>query len=118
MEKKIPFWIKWVPFLLSALFFMSAIFTLFAPIPLLLLRVRSGRFWMLLAALTNSALVYALAGKLSLAYYGVMVVVLTVVMSEGVSRLKSIEKVGLFTWLSVILMGLGAFGVYCQIHHL
>ena len=105
-----------VPFFLSALFFLSAIFTLFAPLPLLLLRIRSGRGLAALAALTNAALIFGLAGKSSLIIYGVSVVLLAAVMSEAIERLRSLERVAFVTWGILILTAVLSFLSYSKVH--
>src|SRR4051812_8658601 len=75
-----PWWVRIVPFFLSAFFFLSALFAIFAPLPLLFLRFRSGRSWAWVAVVTNSAIVGFAAGRLSLAIYSVFVSALAISM--------------------------------------
>ena len=58
-----PWWLRVVPFFLSAFFFLSAIFGVFAPLPMLLLRFRSGRKWSWLAVATNATIVGVAGGR-------------------------------------------------------
>jgi hypothetical protein len=112
-----PWWLRVVPFFLSAFFFLSAIFAVFAPMPLLVLRFRAGRAWSWLAVATNAAIVALAGGHLSLVIYSISVLVLALAMGELVASRRSLEKIALMTLLA---MGTGAALVvswYSHLHH-
>lgn len=112
-----PGWLRVVPFFLSAFFFLSAIFAVFAPLPLLLLRFRSGRKWSWLAVATNAVIVGFAAGGTSLAIYAVFVGVLAMTMGELVAARRSLEKVAAITFLAMLVCGGVVVGWYSHIHH-
>lgn len=114
---RIPVWLKVVPFFLSAFFFLSALFAVFAPLPLLFLRFRSGRRWAWGAAITNAAIVGLAAGRFSLALYAVFVAVLALVMSELLLRRRSVERTAAYTLLAVIASGALVVAWHSHIHH-
>ncbi len=72
--RRIPIWIRVSPFFLSAFLFLSAVFAVFAPLPILFLNLKNGRRWGWLAILTNSAVVGFGAGKVSFAFFLIFVV--------------------------------------------
>lgn len=112
-----PWWVRVVPFFLSAFFFLSAVFAIFAPLPLLLLRFRSGRMLSWLAVVTNAAIVGLAAGRLSLAIYAVFVAALALSMGEFVANRKSLEKTALLTLLTMALCGGVLISWYAHLHH-
>lgn len=112
-----PWWIRVVPFFLSAFFFLSAVFAIFAPLPLLVLRFRSGRPWAWLAILTNSAIVALAGGRLSLGLYGVTVGVLSLLMGELVARRQSLERIAVISLLGMAIAGGALLGWYSHLHH-
>jgi hypothetical protein len=113
-----PWWVRIVPFFLSAFFFLSALFAVFAPLPLLLLRFRSGRAWMWGAILTNSAIVGLAAGRISLAIYGVFVVALVLAMGGFIASRRSLERTAVLTLLMMALCGGLLVGWYSHLHHI
>jgi uncharacterized protein YybS (DUF2232 family) len=112
-----PWWVRIVPYFLSAFFFLSAIFAVFAPLPLLLLRFRSGRIPAWAAVATNAAIVGLAAGRLSLAVYGIFVAALALMMGELIERRKSVEKITVLTLLTVALCGAVLVAWHSHIHH-
>jgi uncharacterized protein YybS (DUF2232 family) len=107
-----------MPFFASALFFVSALFLLFAPLPLLFAYFRSGRRWAVLACVTNSILVWALAGRVSVAVYFSLVVVLSLALGEFLLRFKKPEKAVLLTLASMAGAALALVLFYAHLHHL
>ncbi len=112
-----PWWVWVTPFFLSALFFLSAFFAVFAPLPLLVFYFRSGRRWAALAALTNAAIVGFLGGGISLTLYAIFIVVLAVSMAELLQRKFSVEKAVGFSLLTVAAAAAACVGAYARIHH-
>jgi general stress protein CsbA len=112
-----PWWLRVVPFFLSAFFFLSAIFAVFAPLPLLLLRFRSGRKWGWVAIATNATIVGFAAGGSSCSIYVVFVGVLALAMGELIAARRSLEKTAVFTFLSMLVIGGAVIGWYSHIHH-
>jgi hypothetical protein len=101
----LPGWVRVVPFVLSAFLFLSGVFAVFAPLPILLLAMRSRRRWAWFAALTNAAMVDAAGGWVSLAFYSVFVLSLALAMPEFLRRRWSLEKTAGFTLLTMVATG-------------
>ncbi len=112
-----PWWIRIVPFFLSAFFFLSALFALFAPLPLLLLRFRSGRALTWLAVVTNAVIVGVVAGRVSLLIYAVFVGTLALSLSEFIQLKRSAEKTVLLTLLCMCVAGALVISWYAHLHH-
>ncbi|MGK5084468.1 DUF2232 domain-containing protein [Bdellovibrionota bacterium FG-1] len=107
-----PLWLRVVPFFLSAFFFLSALFSIFAPLPILFLRFRAGRKWSFIAILTNSLIVGVAAGTVSLAFYFIFVVAVAVSMSEGIDRRKSLEKIAAMSLVTAGVCGVVVLAWY------
>lgn len=103
--RPVPLWVRIVPFFVSALFFLSGIFAIFAPVPLLFLNLRSGRSWGLLAVLSNCAIVFFAGGSVSLLAYAVFVAILAISLAEFLRARNSIEASAGLTMLSIFLVG-------------
>lgn len=112
-----PVWTRVFPFFTSALFFLSGIFAVFAPIPLLILNLRSGRLLGLLAVLTNGALIYYAGGTVSLCAYVVFVTVLSVTLAELLRAKVSVEAAAVTTLFSMFLVGGALLGWFAHVHH-
>lgn len=112
-----PLWLRVVPFFLSAFFFLSALFSIFAPLPLLVLRFRAGRLWCAIAILTNATIVGLTAGRTSLAFYATFVAALALIMGELVAARRSLERVALLTLLAMGLTGALIVSWHSQLHH-
>jgi uncharacterized protein YybS (DUF2232 family) len=115
---KIPGWIRIVPFFLSALFFLSAFFSIFAPLPLIFARYRQGSRGAVLAAVTNSILVAVASGGLSLAVYFIFIVTIGLLMPEVIDRLKtraSLGRIAALTLLGMALTGAVTVVVYSHV---
>src|SRR5262245_39545072 len=96
-----PWWVKLMPFFTSALFFVSAPFLLFAPLPVLFRLFKRGRRWAVLASWTSTAIVWAIAGRMSVAVYLSLIVVLSLALGEFLIRFKKPEKAVVFTLVSM-----------------
>ncbi len=99
-------WARVTPFFLSAIFFLSTLFLIFSPIPLLVLYFRKGRAWALLACLTNLLLVIALNGNWSLVY-AIFILGLVIPASECLRAGKSLEVA---SGVAISFVGLVVFG--------
>ena len=113
----IPWWIRVVPFFLSALCFLSAFFSIFAPAPLLILRFRAGWRWFAFAAFTNCAFVAVAGGPSSLALYAIFVLSTVFAIAIVFSRKRSVEMAGLWGLLAIIFSAISVVIVYARIHH-
>lgn len=110
LRRRTPLWVKVFPFFTSAIFFMSGIFAIFAPIPLVILNLRAGRLLGWLVVLTNLGLVYFAGGSASLAIYGIFVAVLSVVLAEFLRARKSIDfSAGMTLVFMTLMAGLMIF---------
>src|SRR6185437_7250288 len=116
-RRRLPFWAKVFPFFTSAIFFMSGIFAIFAPIPLIFLYLRSGRALGLLAVATNCAMVYFAGGSLSLAAYAVFVAILAVAIAEFLRAKHSVEATAGLTLLSMVGLAAAILAWFAHIHH-
>jgi len=113
-----PVWARIVPFFASAFFFMSGIFTIFSPLPLIFLYFRRGRAWAWLALLTNSVVITIAGGSPTLALYLLFVGVLVIALTELLAFRKSFEKTAILTLVSMVFVGAASVLVYCRAHHL
>jgi uncharacterized protein YybS (DUF2232 family) len=113
-----PWWARVVPFVASALFFVSALFLLFAPLPILVTFFGRGRKWAWLAALSNSALVLLIGGPTSLAVFFVFVIVLSLGLAELLGKKRTVERAVGITLLLMLGSAVGLLLAYGQIHHL
>ena len=112
------------PYVLSALFFVSGLFIVFAPLPLAILFFRHGRSRAWFAVATNTALVAAAAGVLSGVFFFVAIGVMVLTLCEGLARAKSVERavgtslVTAFFVGIVLILGFSAFKGTNPIHAL
>lgn len=106
------------PFFLSALFFLSAFFAVFSPLPLVLSHFKKGRYWTWAAAAVNAILVYFAAGGVSLCFYLVFVTSLSLSLPEWLLRRKRLEEVAVFSLVTLLFCGLVTALVYWQWTHL
>lgn len=106
IQSRAPAWIAVFPFFLSAALFASGLFSLFAPLPLLLLATHpKGGRWVLAAAGTNALLVAALTGFESAIFFGVFAAIPGVVFPLLALRRSSVERSVGLTLLAVALGG-------------
>ena len=105
---------------------------MFAPLPILFLRIRMGRKWAWLAAVTNAVLVGFAGGGLSLGCYLVFVLVLGLVTPEfllgtkpkletkpeSINSGRPLERAAGYTLLCMVLLAVALVGGYSAIHHM
>jgi hypothetical protein len=115
--RSLPWWMKVLPFFVSAVLFLSAFFFVFSPIPIAALFFRSGRKTAWLAVLTNSILVFVAAGALSLGIYLIAVASLALLISELFLRKKSIEKTAAYSLAMIAILGTVLVAGYSRFHH-
>lgn len=114
----LPFWLRFFPFVLSAVLFLSAFFAVFSPLPLLFQFFKGGRRLGWLAILTNSALIFAAGGSGSLFLYLIFVVALAATLAELLLRRQSLEKAAIGA-LFIMAVGGFSFGAYYgKVYHL
>jgi len=107
-------WTRLLPFFLSGILFLSTLFLIFSPIPLLVLYFRRGRGWALLACLSNLALVFALNGSWSLVY-AIFVLGLVIPAAESLKAGRSLEFAA---GASMAFVGIVIFGGLVWMAHL
>ena len=106
--KRVPAWARWVPFAFSAVLFLSAVFAIFAPLPILFGFFRRGRIFAYTCAATNAGLVALLAGGPSLVLYLIFVVAMALVMAEALEATRSVTRAGVASLIGVaFLVGAG-----------
>jgi len=115
--RALPWWMKLLPFFMSAILFLSAFFCIFAPVPVAALFFRSGRKAAWLAVFTNSALVFVAGGGVSASIYFIFIAALALVMSELFLRKKSIEKTAVYTLLAIAALSAAGIGAYSRYYH-
>jgi hypothetical protein len=103
----VPVWALVSSFFLSAFLFLSAFFAIFSPFPLLFLQFKKGRMWACLAVATNSAIVFIAGGSLSLFFYFVFCVTLSMTLAELLRKKVAIEKAVGWTLFAMTLCGAG-----------
>jgi hypothetical protein len=101
-------WLKATPYFLSGALFMSLLFTVFAPLPLLVARYRKTALsWRLLSTLTNSALVGFLGGQDALGIFVWIVLPIVWLLPLLLERMKKVESAVLMTTLSIVVLAAG-----------
>ena len=114
----IPAWVKVLPFFLSAFLYLSGLFSLISPLPILYLAVRAGRKWAWLAALSNGALVVlGLGWTWPAGMYLILILVLSLSMAEFLRTRRTIEKTAGITLLTVMLSGLILISIVAHHKH-
>lgn len=111
-------WLKLIPFFVSALLFVSRLFAVLAPLPLVLLALRSPRsrgLW--LGILTNSVLVYFLSGPSDLWLFFVWVATVAVALPFFLRRTRSVGRATTRTLISMLVAAGVILAVHSQIHH-
>lgn len=92
-----------VPFFLSAALYLSLIFAVFSPLPIVYAFLRFGRIAGLVASLTNLALIIALSGRTNTAVFFIISVVAAVTMAECLKLKLKLE------WNALICAGMMLF---------
>jgi hypothetical protein len=93
---------------------MSVLFTIFAPMSLILLHLRK-RWWSVLAVGINCAIVYFLTTPLSAAVYFVIIGALSVTLAEMLKRKKSLEYSAILSLVMVAIVGTATVVVYSKV---
>ncbi len=106
------------PLFLSAAFYLTTLFALLAPLPLLLSYFRRGRTWALFGSLVNAVLVAWLAGPTSLLIYSVTVLGISWVLGESLNKKFSLEKAAFLALLSTVLLGFLVGAVLIRVYHI
>lgn len=110
---------KMTPYFLSAGLFLSGFFAVFAPLPLLFVGITQGPLWVLLAAITNCALVYLASGPALFQFYALAFASLGVLLPLFLVRQKlKIESTAAALWLSQVGLLILLVFVYSQMHGL
>jgi hypothetical protein len=117
VQRRIPAWIRVVPFFVSSFLFLSGLFSIFAPLPLLVVGLQGNAAWLILACLTNGALVYVLGGLASLALYTVFVLALAILMPLLLKRQVGIEPTVFLTLGAMVLAAVGWILAEAHLHH-
>ena len=114
---RFPIWVRVVPFFLSSFLFLSGIFSIFAPLPILLLFLHTNRKWAWLAALTNMVLVYVAGGPSAIHFYAVFVLSIALFLPELLFKKYSLEKACALTLLILGLIAALMVAGYAGLHH-
>lgn len=102
--RRVPAWAKLVPFFFSAILFLSAVFALFSPLPILFAFFRRGRLQAYACAAVNTGVVGLLAGGPSLVLYLIFVVAVALILAETLEATRSIDRAGAAALLGVFLL--------------
>lgn len=109
-------WNRVAPFFVSAALFLSGFFALFSPLPLLMLGMMAKPWWVVLAVLTNSAVVYWVSGATVFQFYLLAICSIGLVMPLFIKRRFRPEQIIARTWiLQWALVGL-LICTYALIH--
>jgi hypothetical protein len=106
-RSRFSYWIKIVPFFVSAFLFLSAFFAIFSPLPLLLFSLQAKQRTRVLAAASNSILVFVLGGWVSFILYTLFVLPVALLGPYLFHKKWTVEKsvlllIGLMTVTSVV----------------
>jgi hypothetical protein len=116
MDRPAPYFLRAVPFFLSALLFVSALFTLFSPLPLLVFSFHASLWLVVLAFVVNLGLVTALAGWVSTFVYIVMVgPIVFLVPYLLVRKQASAQRTVSLVLLAMALLTASGIGLYSGI---
>ncbi len=94
-----------VPYILSAALHITAVFKLFAAIPIYYAFMKHGRFWGVVSAITNLAIVWLLLGRVEAAWFFVFSISLALTFSECVKLKLKMETIAL---VGMVMMFLSA----------
>lgn len=92
-----------VPFFLSAALHITAVFKLFAALPMYYAFIRHGRFWGIVSAVTNISIVWILLGRVEAAWFFVFSITIALTFSECVKLKLKVE------WITLITMAMMLF---------
>lgn len=117
-SRALQLWFRLIPLFISAGLYLSGLFALIAPLPLLMTAFRYGIPWTAFACITNAVFVYYSAGPTSFQFYILCVVTASLAIPPALKRKVSLEKTTALTW--VLQMGALAatIGVYAHLHGL
>jgi len=90
-----------LPFFLSGVLFITGIFAVFAPVPLLLLSGHKDRKRLWLAVVINSAVVLIAGGRTSLVFFGIFVLTMAISLPVFLRRCRSVERAAACTLLAM-----------------
>lgn len=114
----LPLWLRAIPFFMGGMFFLSAFFSVFTPLPLMVLFFRASRKWAWLGLLTNFVLVWIFWGGVSGGVYLVVGGVSAIILCELFSRAKSLEfSIGVVFAIMVVTSAIALWGAQ-QLFHL
>lgn len=99
VAKIFVFWNRVAPFFVSAALFLSGFFAVFSPLPFLILGVTMGRGWLLLALVTNGAIVYLAGGPTFFQFYLLSVAAIGLVAPGLIRRRLRPEQIVARTWI-------------------
>lgn len=109
-------WLRLIPYFLSATLFLSGIFSVFAPMPLIVLGVVQSLPAVLAAAFVNSAIVYFARGPAFFQFYLIGVASLGLLIPFFLVRKKrSLEQTTAGAWMGQMLALVGLVCVYAAI---
>jgi hypothetical protein len=93
-------WNRVAPFFVSAALFLSGFFAVFSPLPFLILGVTMSGWWLLLAILTNSSLVYFTSGSTVFQFYLLSIAAIGLVMPVLIRKRLKPEQIVARTWIA------------------
>lgn len=110
---------SWVlPLFMSAVFFISGLFAVIAPFPLIALHYARGRSFALLAAASNLVIVGVLSGVETALLFAVFTLSISLLLPEFLNKMKRVEWAGFLTLLVVAFLVLGSIVVSKKYYHL
>gem|GEM_PF-448583 len=110
-------WMRFTPFFLSAILYLSGFFSVFSPLPLLVQRYLGVSLPLrLLASLTNGGVVYLLGDAGALVLYGVLVLPVVWFLPVLFEKTRKPETAIVLTAVSILSAAAVAVGVASAIH--
>jgi hypothetical protein len=109
-------WNRIAPFFVSAALFLSGFFSIFAPLPFLILGVTGHWAWLFVAAITNSALVYYSSGPTVFQFYLLGIVSVGLLIPFLIRRRWKPEGIVAFSWIFQWLLVFALICTYAAMH--
>ncbi len=111
--------IAWLaPFFMGAALYISIVLSFFSALPILFVHLRFGRFWGIIASVTNLAIIWYSLGSNDAAYFFVIAVVLATTTAEALKQKLSLEKVTILSVTMMLVASIILIISYASQHHI
>lgn len=101
-----------VPFFFSAVLYLSAVFVVFSPIPLIFQTLQANILLAVLALAVNSIFVYIASGLGSTLFFAIFIGTVGIILPYFLKRGKSLERSATITFLIMVISMFAIAGLY------